>query len=163
MKLHETLPQRITSARYVEADAAPFKGVAPGSKGSRRQGLLYERRVISFLADSLGHPNSENRWLAYTKGKSDKTYYCQPDAIIHADSRTYVIEVKLTIRPRLAKQKLQLLYGPLVQMLHPDQEIILLQVCKNLRRGPLPKELVRWQDLDVLKGGEYAILHIPNP
>lgn len=79
------------------------------------------------------------------------------------DNRTYVIEAKLSIRPRLAQQKLKLLYGPLISMLHPEAEIILLQVCKHLRRGAKPRHLIKVADLDILNHGEYAVIHYPNP
>lgn len=103
-------------------------------------------------------------WIKYRKDRG-KAKFCQPDAFLvdSAARRLYVIEAKRTLRPFVAKNKLLLLYGPCAKILYPDYEVILIQLCKYLRRGPKPKELRKIDELKAAAADSYNIIHMPLP
>lgn len=128
------------------------------------QGLTFERRACKRLAEEMGVELIKGPWIRYKRARG-KDRFCQPDAFLldETTKRLYVIEAKRTLRPFVAKNKLQLLYGPLAKILYPDYDIILVQLCKYLRRGPKPKELCKHPDLIDLPCNSYRIIHMPLP
>jgi hypothetical protein len=73
------------------------------------------------------------RWIYYID--SGGPSYCQPDIVcIPCDSSSPIllIEVKLSYKKE-ARRKLRSLYAPLIQYLHPDHDIVRIQVCQNIR------------------------------
>ena len=119
----------LISAQYAEN---PF-GRTPRARGLKAKGLRYQRSVGEFLAkrhlDVRAGP-----WIHFSDRHGPG--FAQPDFVIHyAPERWIVLEAKLTQTPNAFEQLIHL-YLPLLSHLHPNVELVPVQVCRNLREPP---------------------------
>ncbi|MCG3770733.1 MAG: hypothetical protein JW384_01911 [Nitrosomonadaceae bacterium] len=103
-------------------------------RGSKAEGLSYERRIAGYLSALAGGRAVHNPWYKFTDDEGDG--WCSPDVILlpKGDEPLVIFECKLTA-VKGCEDKVRGLYLPVLQFLHPDTEIRTVQVAKNLRRG----------------------------
>lgn len=107
-----------------------FIPVHKNHKGSRKAGLIYENKVSKFLTEMYGSEKVDHcPWFKYT----DKigTGFCSPDLLIRRDDYLIIGECKLNYKEG-AGRKLKHIYLPVVRAVFPEDNIKLLQICKNL-------------------------------
>ena len=120
---------------------------------AQRKGISYEKAMARLLAND--YQVQHGQWIKYKR--KGRWKWCQPDLIVTHENRIYVIEVKLTARPRSAKTKLLSLYVPIMQLIYPGREVVPVQLCKNLTKRS--GSFVTLSDLPQLK--EYSLVHHP--
>jgi len=143
----------ISGLEFARYSKNPWGGKPRRGRGVRAAGLRYEERVGKELArrklDFARGP-----WIEFrdVNGKG----FAQPDFVVYADSsRWIVLEAKLSQTPA-AFEQLFSLYIPLLTQLHPEIELVPVQVCKNLRKRD-PKMI---EDLrDARKGATWHWLN----
>lgn len=109
------------------------------SRGRKRQGILYERKALEYLARSatdFGLELLSGQWVAYRTIHDAKTKmnFCQPDAIFVDEERKKLtlFEIKLQ-HTSDAWWQLRKLYEPVLHAIFPSFSIASI-------------ELVRWMD-----------------
>ena len=111
----------------------------PPRKGRRKQsvyaGLVYEKNLSNYLTSLFGEDKViHGPWIEY---EDDQGYgVCQPDIVVlnEGEEASLLVEAKLTYTKRAARLKLKKLYLPLVQLVWPDREWIMVQACKNINQ-----------------------------
>jgi len=103
--------------------------------GARKAGLIYERRVATYLQALHPRLYHYGPWFEYedVQGRG----WCQPDILFlpYSKKKPLVIyEIKLTYKP-IAEHKLYNVYKPIVEYLYPKRDIKLCQIFKNLTKG----------------------------
>ena len=103
-------------------------------RGSRKAGLIYERKVANYLEALYPGRVRHGQWFEFEdhRGKG----WCQTDVLVMPveDGPLILIEIKLSHRPA-AERKLKAMYLPVVLAVWPDTPIVRIQVCKNLTKG----------------------------
>lgn len=99
-------------------------------RGKKRAGLVYQRLLgEDFARRGLDYANGP--WLEFYDANGRG--FAQPDFIVYKDPKQWlVVEAKLSQTPA-AFEQLFSLYVPLLKYLHPEIELIPIQVCKYLR------------------------------
>ncbi len=99
------------------------------TRGRKRQGILYERKVHSYLQDIYKEVYFPSPWICYIEHGA--LHYCQPDGLIF-DLRAgecTVVEVKYS-HTLNAWDQLELLYVPVIKHLLPDWQLSTLEIVK---------------------------------
>lgn len=115
----------------------------PKLKGACAKGKTYERTIFRrlkeiFKSDEIHY----GQWFRFED--SSGWHYAQPDIYLISENKIFLLEIKRTQTDTAAYQ-LAGLYRPLLKFLYPDKEIIMIQVCKNLRYPP-KNEISRLRD-----------------
>lgn len=106
----------------------------PKLKGSCAKGKTFERTIYRRLCAVLNPADIHyGEWIRFED--STGKHYAQPDIFIVGEKRIWLIEVKLSQTPNAFAQ-MRLLYKPLLEKLFPEKDIVIVQVCKNLRYKP---------------------------
>jgi hypothetical protein len=116
----------------------------------QRKGILYERKVVRHLAETVDLSTFiiHGQWIYWDKA------VCQPDIIVvPQQGPIVVVEIKLT-RKRNVEKKLREVYGEALQRIFPQRPLSFAQVYKNLDGGE-PFSLDLW-DILALKPNEYG-------
>jgi hypothetical protein len=113
-----------------------FASTIGKTKGSRRRGLTYERRVTQELTELYGDVAEVfcNRWIEFEDERGPGL--ASPDCVIIPKDRSkpiVIVEVKLSWKAGV-RSKLALIYGRLLKEIYPDREQRHVQVCRALRR-----------------------------
>lgn len=98
-------------------------GKAPRAKGTRAQGLRFERSVGKTLPGAVHH-----QWLRFVDNAGPG--YCCPDYLMVVRSTLWVVECKLTDWNE-AEIQMRDLYVPVLRMLW-DGDLACVTVAKNL-------------------------------
>lgn len=110
-----------------ETPAGPF-GPQKRRKGTKRQGLGYEKKIAKALPRARFNP-----WFHFVDANGSG--YCQPDFIQELlDGSLLILEAKLTDTPT-AYEQIERLYRPILQHIYPDRSILGMVICKNLAQG----------------------------
>jgi len=127
-------------------EVPPHAKLQKGRMNSKqRAGLTYEKRVTRSLKRAIGPQGHlphgvlrAGQWISFTD--SNGPGWAQPDLYhwVEEAGLLFILECKLTQTP-VAEWQLEHLYRPLLaHILRPD-EVVMLQICKNLRPGAQPK------------------------
>ena len=124
-------------------------------KGSKRRGLLYQKKVVEFLEDVV--PQNwvpiPGPWFEFVDATGHR--YAQADwiAIDPTTGFLCLTEIKLTRVPS-AWWQLNRLYLPLLQRLFPEYKIGMLEIASNIVNFPLPEPVslaAKVEDVEVDK------------
>jgi hypothetical protein len=137
-----------------------FASTIGKTKGSRRRGLTYERRVTQELTELYGVVAEVfcNRWVEFEDERG--AGLASPDCVIipHDKSKPIVIvEVKLSWKAGV-RSKLALIYGRLIKEMYPEFEQRHVQICRALRRSCKEEPLLGIADL-LDQADSYSLRH----
>lgn len=117
---------------YLTAES-PWKK-EPRLKGACAKGKTFERTIYRRLKAVVKEKDIHyGQWIRFED--SSGWHYAQPDIYILGEKKLWLLEIKRTQTDKAAYQ-MSLLYRPLLRALYPEKEIIMVQVCKNLKYLP---------------------------
>ena len=100
-------------------------------RGAKAAGLRFESKLGKEL-EERGLDFTHGTWLEFYDANGRG--FAQPDFIVCPDPQVwFILEAKLS-QTQAAFNQLSFLYLPLLQFIHPDVELIPVQVCKYLRK-----------------------------
>lgn len=100
-------------------------------RGKKAAGLRYERLLGEELA-RRGLEFEHGPWIEFED--SHGRGFAQPDFLVFGEGHWTLLEAKLSQTPTAFAQLFGL-YLPLLCLLHPQVQIVPVQVCRNLRQG----------------------------
>lgn len=124
--------RRIERLEFAEYSTSPWPKKRRRGRGARAAGLRYESNLSKELA-RRGVDYAHGPWIKFLdqNGKG----FAQPDFVVYdTPSRWIILESKLAQTPE-AFEQLNYLYVPLLSYMHPEVELVPVQVCKILRTG----------------------------
>lgn len=118
-------------------DKPRFASAIRKTRGSRKRGLQYERRVTDELTELYADVAEVhcNRWLEFQDDRGPGL--ASPDCVIVPTDPAkpiVIVEVKLSWKAGV-QSKLALIYGRLIKEIYPEFEQRHVQICRSLRRS----------------------------
>lgn len=131
MTIPHRMGRRIEELEFAEYSTSPWP-VARRGVGKRAAGLRYQAALSAELA-RRGFDFANGPWIRFRDANG--LGHAQPDFVVYdSPTRWVVLEAKLS-QTEAAFEQLNSLYIPLLQFLHPEIEMVPIQVCKVLRTG----------------------------
>ena len=135
-----------SSLDFARYSKNPFGAKPKRSRGAKAAGLRYERMVGKELARRR-LDFAQGPWIQFKDNNG--IGFAQPDFIVYSSLDLWIVlEAKLSQTPAAFEQLLRL-YIPLLRKLHPNVELVPVQVCRNLKR----KDKLIVDDLRKVKSG----------
>lgn len=112
---------------------------------AQAQGRRYEARALAFLeqwAKGNRYLAKNKPWISYD-GVDNKTHYCQPDMVLLSLDSDNLIIIECKLRHcREAFSQLRK-YKDMMNLLHPEFVVSLIELCKNFDPAEYPVEVLQ--------------------